>query len=157
MSRLKVNFSKNEAESQVREIAPSGEYHCKITEIESKTVNPSSKNAGKPYWNIKFNIQDPTQAHFAPLYSNIMLFEGEDGTLGSLAQFLKALGYDVTAGEFDLPEEDELMGRDINVKGVKKQAGYDRKAGKDLNERFQVNGYKPANTKVKTGNTSLLP
>lgn len=154
---FKVNFSQNEADSEVRETPPSGEYHTKITEIETREVKPGSKNVGKPYWNVQFVIQSDKHAG-SRLFSNIMLFEGDDGTLGSLAQFLKALGFDVQAGEFELPDPDALIGKDINVKGVKKLAGYDKKAGRELNDRFQVNGYKPANVAVKpAGNSALLP
>lgn len=155
---MKVNFSSNEAESQVREIPPSGEYWCKVTEIETKEVKPGSKNVGKPYWNVQFVVQDPEKYSGSRLYSNIMLFSGEDGTLGSLAQFLKATGFDVTAGEMELPEPEDLIGRDINVRGSKLPAGFDKKAQRDLPERFQVRGYKTSGKGVKTAaNSSLLP
>lgn len=154
---LKVNFSQNEAESKARDIPPSGEYHCKVTEIETREVKPGSKNVGKPYWNVKFVIQTGNYAG-SPLFSNIMLFEGDDGTLGSLAQFLKALNFDVQAGEMELPEPDDLIGRDINVKGTKLGAGYDKKAQRELNERFNVRGYKAANVATKaSASNSLLP
>lgn len=153
---LKVNFSQNEAESTVREVPPSGEYHCKITEVETREVKPGSKNVGKPYWNIKFVVQSDKYTG-STLFSNIMLFEGEDGTLGSLSQFLKALGHDVQAGEFELPEPDDLIGSDINVKGTKLLAGFDKKSQRDLPDRFTIRGYKKADVSVKTGNSSFLP
>lgn len=154
---LKVNFSKNEAESKVREIPASGEYHCKITDIETKEVKPGSKNVGKPYWAVQFVIQHGDYAG-SRLFSNIMLFEGDDGTLGSLAQLLKATGFDVQAGEFELPDAEQMLGKDLNVKGVKKLAGYDKKAGRELNDRFQISGYKPFNGTVKSvTNSALLP
>lgn len=153
---LKVNFSQDEAESTAREVVPSGEYHAKITEIETREVNPGSKNAGKPYWNVQFVIQTgPYNGN--RIYSNIMLFTGKDGTLGSLSQFLKALGYNVQAGEFELPEPDELISKDINVRGRKLLAGYDRKAQRDLPDRFQVTGYKSANVSPVSGDSSRLP
>jgi hypothetical protein len=153
---LKVNFSQNEAESTVREVPPSGEYHCKIVEIETKEVKPTSKNVGKPYWNVQFVAQSDKYAG-SRFFSNIMLFEGVDGTLGALSQFLKALDFDVQAGEFELPEPDELIGRDINIRGTKLLAGYDKKAGKDLPDRFQVRGYKKANVAIKQRTDQLLP
>lgn len=153
---LKVNFSQTEAESKVREVPPSGEYHTKITEIEHKEVKPGSKNVGKPYWNIKFVVQSGPYAG-SPLFSNIMLFEGVDGTLGSLAQFLKALGFDVQAGEFELPDPEELMGKDINVKGSKLLAGHDKKTDRELPERFNIRGYKQSDVSPKSGDSSLLP
>lgn len=153
---LKVNFSKDEAESNAREVLPTGEYHTKIVEIETREVKPGSPNAGKPFWNVQFIVQTDKYAGNR-IYSNIMLFEGKDGTLASLSQFLKALGYDITPGEFELPSEDDLIGRDINVRGTKIPAGYNKKAQRDLPERFNVNGYKPANVVVKQGNSQLLP
>ena len=154
---LKVNFSQNEAESTVREVPVSGEYHCKISEIEHREVKPGSKNVGKPYWNIKFVIQGPEKYTGTGVYSNIMLFEGEDGTLGSLAQFLKALNFDVSAGEMELPEPDDIIGKDVNVKGTKLLAGFDKKSQRDLPDRFQIRGYKKADVAVKAGNSTLLP
>ncbi len=151
---LKVNFSKDEAESTAREVPPSGEYHCRIVEVEERQVKPTSVNVGKPYWNIRFVIQDGPYTG-SPLYGNIMLFEGKDGTLGALAQFLKALGYGVTAGEFELPEPHELISREINVRGSKLPPGTVK--GRDLPERYQIKGYKSANVAIKSGSTSLLP
>jgi hypothetical protein len=154
---LKVNFSKEEAESTPREVPPSGEYQTKIVEIQEKEVKPGSVNVGKPYWNIRFVVQDGKYAG-SPIFSNIMLFEGKDGTLGSLAQFLKALGFDITAGEFELPEPDELIGRDINVRGTKLLAGFDRKAQRELPDRFVPRGYKaPSTVTTKSSSNSLLP
>lgn len=154
---LKVNFSKNEAASEPRSIVVpiTGEYPCRVVDIVFKTVNPGSKNVGKPYWNVKFIIQGGTYAD-ASIFSNIMLFEGEDGTLGSLAQFLKALGYDVSEGEFELPEPDELIGKELNIFG-RKLTGPDKKTGRDLPDRFQISSYKKSNVAVKTGEASLLP
>ncbi len=153
---LKVNFSQDEAESTAREVPPSGEYHCNIVEMETREVKPGSLNAGKPFWNIQFVIQTGPFAGNR-LFSNVMLFEGKDGTLGSLAQLLKSLGYEVSAGEFELPEPDDLIGRDINVKGIKKLAGFDKKAQRDLPDRFQVTGYKASDAKAKTGSSQFLP
>lgn len=153
---MKVNFSKDEAESAPREVLPTGEYHCKVVEIDTREVKPPSENAGKPFWNVQFVVQAGKYSG-QRIYSNIMLFEGKDGTLGSLAQFLKALGYDILPGEFDLPSEESFIGKDINVRGSKLPAGFNQKAKRDLPERFNVNGYKPANVVVKQSNSHLLP
>lgn len=150
---LKVNFSKQEAASTAREVPPSGEYACKIFEVETRQVNPTSPNAGKPYWNIQFVIQSGPYASNR-LISNIMLFAGKDGTLSSLAQFLKALGYDVSEGEFELPDPNDLIGRDVNVVGVKRLAGKDAKSGRDLPDRFNPTGYKSGGAVSRSSNSS---
>ena len=151
---LKVNFSQDEAESTAREVVPTGEYACKIVEIQDREVKPGSLNVGKPYWNIRFVVQDGPYAG-SSLYGNIMLFEGKDGTLSTLSQFLKAMGFDVQAGEFELPEIEELVSRDVNVRGTKYPAGNVK--GKELPERFQIKGYKSAGVVAKAGSSSLLP
>jgi hypothetical protein len=88
-----------------------------------------------------------------------MLFEGKDGTLNSLAQLLKACGFQVTAGEIDVPNNDELEGKNLIVRGTKVLAGYDKKRDREVNEYFRVDGFKAA-PKVgsqKPGDSSLLP
>lgn len=151
---LKVNFSQDEAESTAREVVPSGEYACKIVEVQDRDVKPGSLNVGKPYWNVRFVVQDGPYAG-SSLYGNIMLFEGKDGTLSTLSQFLKALGFEVKPGDFELPENDDLVSRDINVRGTKYPAGTVK--GKDLPERFQIKGYKTSGVVEKSGSSSLLP
>lgn len=154
---LKVNFSRTEAESSVRQVVPSGEYNCKVFEIETREVKPGSVHAGKPYWNVQFVIQSGTYAKNR-LLSNIMLFAGKDGTLSSLAQFLRALGYEVSEGEFELPDPNELIGKDINVVGTKRLAGFDKKANRELPDRFEIRGYKKSSVVSQTGNdSSVLP
>jgi len=156
--RLKVNFSQDEAESKVREIPPSGTYLCNVVEISIKEVKPGSPNAGKPFWNIRFVVQDGRYAG-SSIFSNVMLFSTEkSGTLSQLSQFLKALGYTITQGEFEIPDDEELQGKSLMVTGRKVPAGTD-KNGKDFNEQFRVSGFKMADaagSKV-SGNSSILP
>lgn len=155
---LRVNFSQNEADSKAREVLPSGAYPCKVTDVKLTEVKPGSANAGKPYWNVRFVVQDGKYDGNSA-FSNIMLFSTEkSGTLASLSQFLKALGFDVSEGEMELPEGDELEGRDIIIVGKKLPAGFDRKANKDLPDRFQITGYKKADgAGMKTAESSILP
>lgn len=157
--RLKVNFSQDEAASQVREIPPSGTYLCSVVDIEMKEVKPGSANVGKPYWNIRYVIQDGRYAG-SSIFANVMLFSTDKpGTLSQLAQFLKALGFEITPGDFDLPDAEELQGKQLMVSGRKVPAGTNNKDGKDYNEQFRVSGYKKsdsAGSKV-SGNGSMLP
>lgn len=156
--RLKVNFSQDEAASQVREVPPSGTYLCNVVDIEMKEVKPGSPNVGKPYWNIRYVIQDDKYAG-SSIFANVMLFSTEKpGTLSQLAQFLKALGFEITPGDFDLPDAEQLQGKQLMVSGRKVPAGTD-KNGKDYNEQFRVSGYKKSdNTGSKiASNSSILP
>lgn len=158
MSRLKVNFSQDEANSQVREIPPSGTYLCSIVDLEIKEVKPGSENVGKPYWNVRFVVQDGKYAG-SSIFSNVMLFSTQkSGTLSQLAMFLKALGYDISQGEFELPDDEEIQGKQILVTGRKVPAGTD-KNGKDYNEQFRVSGFKAADSTGAKAATSqsILP
>lgn len=158
MPGLKVNFSEDEASSQVREIPPTGTYLCSVVDVDLREVKPGSPNVGKPYWSLRFVVQDGKYAG-SSIWSNVMLFSTEkSGTLSQLAQFLKALGYVITAGDFEIPDDAAIQGKSIMVNGRKVPAGTD-KNGKDYNERFQVSGYKKADgaSSKPTGNSSLLP
>jgi len=161
MSRLKVNFTSNEASSEARsvEVIPTGEYQCSIVDVETTTVNPGSANSGKPYWKIRFVVQEGKYAGNS-IFGRIMLFEGKDGTLSSLAQFLRALGHQVNEGTFELPEDDEISGSRLTIVGRKFPAGTDKKTGKEVSEQFKVTGYKAPyqlSEAQKTGDASLLP
>lgn len=156
----KVNFSQDEAESQARTVLPSGEYVVSVFDVETKEVKPGSPNVGKPYWNIRFVVQDGKYEGNSA-FANIMLFSTDKpGTLSTLSQFLKALGYEVSAGEFEIPDDEEIQGRTLIISGRKFPAGPDRRTGKDLPERFQISGYKKVAdgaSPTKSGNQSMLP
>ncbi len=149
---LKVNFTDQEATSTVREIPPSGEYLVAITNGEIKEVKPGRKNTGKPFWQLTLVIQDGAYAG-SSLLSSIMLF---DGALYSLSQLMKALGYDITSGDFVLPPLDDIIGKTVLVRGYKRPA--ETKDGQELAERFEVKGFKPpSKSEAKQVNNSLLP
>lgn len=158
---LKVNFSQDEADSAPREVLPTGAYPVSIVDIEHREVKPGSPNVGKPYWSIRFVVQDGNKYAGQSIFANIMLFSTDkSGTLSTLAQFLKALGYDISQGEFELPDNDEIQGKTLTVIGRKLPAGPDRKSGKDLPERFQVNAYKKLDGSSpfnKGTSSSMLP
>lgn len=156
---LKVNFTKTDVESTAREIVPTGAYLCNITNVQTTEVKPGGPNTGKPYWNIRFTVQDGKYEGNS-IFGNIMLFETDkEGTLSSLSQLLKAVGYEVGVGEFELPEDEDLLGKSLIVVGRKMPAGFDSKAKRELPERFRVTGYKKSDgQKVQaTGNNSMLP
>jgi hypothetical protein len=149
---LKVNFSSNEASSEARVIPPTGEYTVNITDGNIKEVKPGKKNTGKPFWQLTYVIQEGPYDGVS-LMSSIMLF---DGALYSFAQLMKALGYDVNAGDFVVPDLQEIIGKTINVKGTKKPA--ETKDGQELNERFEIRYYKSAGKPVvSSASNSLLP
>lgn len=149
---LKVNFTTEEASSKVREVPPSGEYLVNITDGKMKEVKPGKPNVGKPFWQLTLVIQEGAYAGTS-LLSSVMLF---DGALYSFAQLMRALGYDLNAGDFAVPPLEKLLGASVIVKGYKKPATT-LPDGTELSERFEVKGFKPAGVKTKSGDSSLLP
>lgn len=150
---LKVNFTDEEANSKPREVPPSGEYLCAITEGSDEIVKPGKKNTGKPYWKLRFVVQDgPYQG--TPLNATVMLFEG---ALYQLGQLMRSLGHDVNSGEFQVPPLDKIIGQNVVVKGFKRPPGINNDTQQELPERFEVKSYKPAKSAKKPGSASMLP
>lgn len=164
MSGLRVNFSDKEASSEARsaELLPRGDYHVSLTDIEYREVR-EGKNEGKPYWNLEFTIQSgPYENRKA--WTNCMLFSP---ALYTLAQLLKACGYDIDEGDFEVPEPDELIGQEmvavITVKGKSKN----KQTGEEYEARNEVKGIKAydadtfrqpvASGAKSSGRSSLLP
>lgn len=154
MQPLKVNFSDEEANSKAREIPPTGEYLCAIVDGSQEIVKPGKKNTGKPYWKLRFVVQDGTYSG-TPLNATVMLFEG---ALYQLGQLMRSLGYDVNAGDFEVPTVDKIIGQQLIVKGYKRPPSTNPETQQELPERFEVKSYKLANKSgKKAGNSSMLP
>lgn len=154
-SPLKVNFTEEEANSKAREIPPSGDYLCAIVDGSSEIVKPGKKNTGKPYWKLRFVVQDGTYAGTS-LNATVMLFES---ALYQFGQLMRALDYDVNAGEFEVPDVSKLFGKQVIVRGQKKPPSINSDTGQELPERFEVKAYKKADkaSKQKVGSQAMLP
>ena len=153
MQPLKVNFTEDEANSVPREIPPSGDYLCAIVDGSQEIVKPGKKNTGKPYWKLRFVVQDGKYAG-TPLNATVMLFET---SLYQLGQLMRSLGFDLNAGEFEVPSLDKILGQQVVVRGYKRppSTGDD---GRELPERFEVKAYKPAKSGTKkAADSSILP
>lgn len=151
---LKVNLTSDEANSESREVLPSNKYVCNIVDGSINEVKPGRKHVGKPYWKLSFVVQEgPYAGRF--INSTVMLF---DGALFSLSQLMQSLGYDVNAGSFDVPELDDIIGKTVVVRGLKRAASTDPD-GRDLPERFEVKGYNrpPAKGAKAPVDSDLLP
>lgn len=150
---MKVNFSSNEAEAKAFEVPPTGEYLVCIVDGSIEAVK-AGDNVGKPYWKLRFVIQDGKYAG-ASIFTNIMLF---DGALYGISMLLKALGYVISEGENEIPELEDLLGKPFYAKGYKRPAKTDQKSGRDLPERFEVKSYSSANSVPSDNNAdSRLP
>lgn len=109
-----VNVSAKEQAAGTFEPIPAGWYTCTISDgelVESK----STKNKGKPMYELQFTVNEGQHEGrkvrtFACLWS---------GALYTIVNLMKALGYEVEEGDLEVPEIDELLGRDVLVKVAK--------------------------------------
>lgn len=164
MSGLRVNFSEKEASSEARsaELLPRGDYHVALTDVEYREVSEGD-NAGKPYWNLEFTIQSGPHEN-RKLWTNCMLFEP---ALYTFAQLMKSCGYDVEAGEFEVPNPDELVGNQMVACVIQKGKRTDKRSGNVYEARNEVNGLKKYDSSTfkqsvtssakAAGKSSLLP
>jgi hypothetical protein len=139
---IRVNLSDEEAQSQDREPLPQGKFHYKITDMELMFVKEGSKNAGKPYLNLEFTVQDGKYASRKD-WTNAMCFEG---ALYTISQILKALGHPINVGpdgkakggELIIPDAREFyVGKDIwGRRGTNKNDKND-----DGSLRIQLRGF----------------
>lgn len=114
---IKVNVSSDDARVESQSVLPAGNYDMKITDVEVREVKEfrpdgsPNPNAGSPYYNMEFTIQEG-KYQGRKAWTNAMLFEG---ALFTVIKILKALNYNVSPGELDIPEPNELTGKDIRV------------------------------------------
>jgi hypothetical protein len=110
---IKIVMTDQEASSKVLEPIPAGWYKVTISDGDLK-ASKSEKNHGKPYYSLERTVNEPAEFEGRKVFTNVMLFEG---ALYSAAQLLKALtGEDLTGGEVEFPELDELMGQEVMAK-----------------------------------------
>jgi hypothetical protein len=170
MSGLHVNFTDKEATSEARVFTAvqTGWYLCSVYEIEEAECGPNSKNPGKPFWKLTLSCLQEGDLEGRRFWTNVMLFEG---ALYSLKQLLQACGYDITPGEFEVPDPDELVGKEVVASIAKVLDTYKMEHEAEDGERFfknEVKGFKSVDElegKIKLagqgavggGKGSLLP
>lgn len=160
---LRLNLSDNEAKSTAREftVLPTGTYICNIVEIKQEEVKPGSQNAGKPYWNVLFVVDQGSEYDGRRIYTNLMLFEGAAFLVKQLVEVL--FPEMLEGNQLTIPDADAFIGKQVAVVGRKFAAGSSIKRGGKIvgtrdTDEFSVAGFKAAGTVVKkTGDSSLLP
>lgn len=160
---MKLNLSDNEAKSTAREftVLPSGAYLCNIVEIREEVVKPGSQNAGKPYWNVLFVVDQGGQYDGRRIYTNLMLFEGAAFLIKQLVEV--TFPHMLNGNQLEIPEYEAFIGKQVTVMGRKFSAGSSIKRGGKIvgtrdTDEFSVSGFKAADSQPKkSGDASLLP
>jgi len=139
---IRVNFSKEEAESTSFDDLPAGKYIVAITDGKVKKCGPGAKNPGKPYYNLEYTVQPENKTHVGrKLFDNVMLFSP---ALYSLSNLMKALGVDINQGDFVVPKIPDLLGQKFMAR-VRIQPAREVD-GKTYDARPEVKGYFPLNS-----------
>jgi hypothetical protein len=109
---------------------PAGSYNATIFEVKLEEVK-AGPNQGKPRFNIQFKISDGDYSN-RRIFGYVSLYAG--GDFWKTQSFFSALGFDMKAGNFVVPEVNELSGLPIGVR---------IKVGKDQNgaDRNEVAGF----------------
>jgi len=135
---IRVNMSAEEAKSEARLDLPAGKYHLKITDMEIKFTSAQAKNAGKPYINFEFTIQDG-QYSGKKDWTNAMCFEP---ALYTISQILKSLGMKVAAGALTIPDAREFyIGKDLW--GIRRINKKNKNQDGVVEPRIELTGFAP--------------
>jgi hypothetical protein len=91
---------------------PAGSYNATVFEVKQEEVR-SGPNEGKPRLNVQFSITDEGHKN-RRVFSYVPLYVGND--FWKAQSFFKSLGYDMKAGDFEVPTPNELAGKPIGVR-----------------------------------------
>lgn len=148
-----VNVSSKEQAAGTFEPIPAGWYKMTISDgelVESK----SKKNKGKPMYNLEFTVQEG-KFEGRKTRTNACLWEG---ALYTIVNLLKALGYTVDEGALEVPEIDELLGKDVMAKvAIRPPQEIVQEDGskKTYDEQNEVKGFKSAGDQAQNSQDAL--
>lgn len=128
MSAIKINITEEALADSggSYEPVPAGSYNATIFNVVSETVK-SGDNAGKPRYNVQFALTGEG-VNNRRVFSYIPLYVAKD--FWKTKSFFSAIGIDMAAGDFTVPEPNDLAGKPI---GVRVKIGADQE-GKPKNE-----------------------
>jgi hypothetical protein len=141
--RIVLSLTDTDLEERSFEPAVPGWYPVEVEEVETKTSN-SVKNPGKPYYSLKY-ISTDKDLFKGSFFDNVMLWHGAHFSLVGLG---KALGLISGPGELVVPTEDELLGKEFEVRVD--VVDYDKKDG-TKGKRNEVKGYRAIGGKAPAG------
>jgi hypothetical protein len=132
MSSIKITGITNEdlVGKSDYEPVPAGSYNASVFDVKLEQVK-SGPNEGKPRFNVQFSITDEGHRN-RRVFSYVPLYKAND--FWKAQSFFKALGYDLKAGDFTVPEPADLAGKAI---GVRVKIGADQ----DGRPRNEVAGF----------------
>lgn len=127
---MKFTEESLESKSGSMEPLPAGSYNATVFNIVEEEVR-SGANEGKPRFNVQFRISEGKYEN-RRVFSYVPLYVAKDAW--KAATFFRAIGFDVKADTFKVPETADILGRAIGVRV---------KIGTDMNDqpRNEVGGF----------------
>lgn len=113
MSNARISFSltDEDAKGSSFEPAPAGDYDVVVDNVEEAEVKKEGPNLGKPMYVVYFKSLDEsftgTQRTYACLWYEARF---------TIVDLMKATGFKVEAGELNIPEADEFIGKEVTIK-----------------------------------------
>lgn len=147
MANDRIVLSLTEDDLKERTFGPAapGWYPVEIDEVDVKVAGPNSKNPGKPMYGITY-VSTDKDLHSGKFFGdNICLWQGAHY---SLVGITKALGITSGPGELIVPTDDELLGKELEVRVIIEK--YKKKDGSD-GEKNVVKGYRALGGKAPAG------
>jgi hypothetical protein len=138
-----VNFSDKEATSESRDVEPlpTGKYLVVVDECELTECGPESKNPGKYYYKFRFSVVADKRGGLyidRKCWSNAMLFSP---ALYTISHILKACGIVPKPGEFEIPEADWFLGKELMIGGVLKGEEKSKDGTKTYSPKFEPKSF----------------
>lgn len=113
---MKINVQSSDLASKSSKeypVLPKGTYATTIYDVELTQVKSDGENYGKDQYKVLLKISDGEYAG-RTLYTYIPLYTGK--SFWKTEAFFTALGYEVAAGTFEVPEPKDLLGKPIGAK-----------------------------------------
>lgn len=111
-----INISSSDLATQSTgqyDALPKGTYSTTIYSAELTEVK-SGENAGKPQLKVQLKVADGEEYANRRLFTYIPLYTGK--AFWKTQAFFSALGYDMKAGNFQVPSVEELLGKPVGAK-----------------------------------------
>jgi hypothetical protein len=111
-----INISSSDLATQSTgqyDALPKGTYSTTIYSAELVEVK-SGENAGKPQLKLQLKVSDGEEFANRRLFTYVPLYTGK--AFWKTQAFFTALGYDMKAGNFQVPAIEELLGQSVGAK-----------------------------------------
>lgn len=126
---------------------PAGWYNATIFSVEEKQFKVKGKHPADDYFNVQLRISEGDYLN-RRLFVMVPLFpkwnpteKTPNGFPTLLIPFFEALGYDVE-GEFEIPEESEILGEPITIKVSIEDDDYAQAKGEKDAKRNNVRSFR---------------